>query len=67
MKNINKKDDHTKETNNLNTMFEKVKSADVPFEKYKKLELENEALKDAIVKLTLKVMGLERQLHPDVW
>ena len=44
-----------------------VKPADIPFEKYKKLEMENEALKDAIVKLTIKVMSLEKTLHPDVW
>lgn len=42
-----------------------VKPADVPYETYRKLQHENEALKDAIIKLTLKL--LERQLHPDVW
>lgn len=44
-----------------------VKHPDVSYEMYRKLECENAALKDAIVRLTLKVMGLERQLHPDVW
>ena len=44
-----------------------VKPADVPYETYRKLQHENEDLKDAIVKLTLKLMLLERQLHPDIW
>lgn len=58
----------TKETNNLDseTICE-VKHPDVSYEMYRKLQSENEVLKDAIVRLTLKVMGLERQLHPDVW
>lgn len=44
-----------------------IKPADIPFEQYKKLEMENEALKDAIIKLTIKIMSLEKALHPDVW
>lgn len=44
-----------------------VKPADVPYEKYKVLEMENEVLKDVIVRLTVKVMALEKQIHPDVW
>lgn len=43
-----------------------VKPADVSYETYRKLQHENEALKDAIVKLTLKLMLLERQLHSDI-
>ena len=36
-----------------------VKPADVPYEMYRKLERENEDLKDAIVKLTLKNLILK--------
>lgn len=69
MENFNQKDDYTKATSNLDTDYLKecVKPADIPFEKYKALEMENEVLKDAIVKLTIKVMSLEKALHPDVW
>ena len=69
MENFNKKHDHTKATNSLDgiTMLENVKSADVPFEKYKKLKLENEVLQEVIVKLTIKVVSLEKELNHDTW
>lgn len=69
MTNFNQKDDYTKATNSLDkqTICEEVKPADIPFEKYKKLEMENEVLKDVIIKLTVKVMALEKKQHPDVW
>lgn len=44
-----------------------VKPEDVPYEKYKALERENEVLKDVIVRLTVKTFALEKQIHPDVW
>ena len=69
MENFNQKDDYTKATNSLDkqTICKEAKPADIPFEQYKKLEMENEVLKDVIVKLTIKVMVLEKDLHPDVW
>lgn len=69
MENFNKKDDHTKSTNSLDAIatFESKKSADVPFEEYRKLELENEVLKEVIVKLTIKVVSLEKKLNHDAW
>lgn len=36
------------------------KPEDIPYEEYMKVVRENEALKDAIVKLTLKVISLEK-------
>lgn len=46
---------------------EDVKPEDIPFEKYRALERENEVLKDVIVRLTVKIAALEKQVHPDVW
>lgn len=56
-----------KELGQPNSTIEEVKPEDVPFKKYKKLEMENEVLKDVIIKLTVKIMALEKELHPDVW
>lgn len=63
MKNFNQKNDYTKATNSLDEM----KPADIPYKEHMKVVRENEALKDAIVKLTLKIMSLEKTIHPDVW
>lgn len=69
MENFNQKNNYTASTNSLDkqTIYEDVKPADIPFGKYKKLEMENEVLKDVIIKLTVKVMALEKKQHPDVW
>lgn len=69
MTNFNQKDDYTKSTNTLDEEYicKDVKPADIPFEKYNKLERENEVLKDVIVRLTVKITVLEKQVHPDVW
>lgn len=58
MKNFNQKDDYTKATNNLD-----VRPEDVSYEKYRALEKENTVLKDAIIKLTIKVISLEKALE----
>ena len=58
MKNFNQKDDSLKATINLD-----VRPADVSYEKYRALEKENTVLKDAIVKLTIKVISLEKALE----
>lgn len=65
MENFNQKDDYTKATNSLDEkgVFENIRPADIPYKKYKALEIENEVLKDAIVKLTIKVISLEKALE----
>lgn len=58
MKNFNQKDDSIKATINLDVI-----PADVSYEEYRALEKENTVLKDAIVKLTIKVISLEKALE----
>lgn len=74
MENFNQKEDYTKATNSLEKenkceeiLYGDIKPADIPFEKYRALERENEVLKDVIVRLTVKISALEKQIHPDVW
>ena len=66
--NVNQKNNYKTAVNRLDKepICEEKKPTDIPFEKYKKLEMENEVLKDVIVKLTIKVVALEKKLHPDV-
>lgn len=55
------------ERKNEEYICKEVKPADIPFEKYKALRMENEVLKDAIVRLTVKITALEKEVHPDVY